>query len=188
MEKLPYYILNEQRRNKLPIYSYTVPEFVSYQMNMPIHNEQRELVYLLKKTRHRFLTQIAHMLLRYGMPYCYQVQTQDKIPIYKIECLFTGFRYTLLNCSTSEKLSINQHRTQLIEKIQTVTINGDVYRLEKDYACTGELKKNDETIATIRNLDNVSTSLTNRIRIEAIDDKTAALAAVLYHTFIYFGA
>uniref|UniRef100_UPI00403F780A tubby C-terminal domain-like protein n=1 Tax=Peribacillus sp. FSL E2-0218 TaxID=2921364 RepID=UPI00403F780A len=100
MEKILYYIQNEQRRNKLPIYSYTVPEFVSYQMNMPIHNEQRELVYLLKKTRHRFLTQIAHMLLRYGMPYCYQVQTQDKIPIYKIECLFTGFRYTLLNCSS----------------------------------------------------------------------------------------
>jgi hypothetical protein len=119
------------------------------------------------------------------MPYCYQVQTKDKIPIYKIECLFTGFRYTLLNCSTSEKLSINQHRVQLIEKIQTVTINGDVYRLEKDYARTGDLKKNDETIATISNLDNASTSLTNRIRIEAIDDKTAALAAVLYHTFIY---
>lgn len=172
----------------VPIYSYTVPEFLPYHKSMPIYNEQNEVVYLLKKNRHRFLTQIAHLLLRYGMPYCYQVQTQDKIPIYKIECLFTGFRYTLLDCSTSEKLSINQQRVQLIEKIQTVTIHGDVYRLEKDYASTGDLKKNGETIATISNLDNTSTSLTNRIRIEALDDQTAALAAVLYHTFIYFGA
>ncbi len=172
----------------LPIYSYTVREFDSYQMSMPIYNEQNEVVYLLKKNRHRFLTQIAHMLLRYGMPYCYQVQTQENIPIYKIDCVFTGFRYTLLNCCTSEKLSINQQRVQLIEKIQTVTINGVVYRLEKDYTRTGFLKQNDETIATISNLDNANTSLTNRICIEAIDDKTAALAAVMYHTFIFFGA
>ena len=172
----------------MPIYTYTVPEFVPFRMSLPIYNEQNEVVFLLKKSRHRLLTRIAHWNLRGGMPYCYHIQTQDNNPIYKIECLFTGFRYTLLNGCTGEKLPINQQRVQLIEKMQTVSMGGNVYCLERDPTDKGLLKRNGETLATVRNLDHINTSVINRIHIEAIDDKTAALAAVMYHTFIFFGA
>ncbi|MEH7074275.1 tubby C-terminal domain-like protein [Neobacillus drentensis] len=172
----------------MSIYTYTVPEYVPFRMTLPIYNEQNEVVFLLKKNRHRLLTQIAHWNFRGGMPFCYQVQTQDQIPIYKIECLFTGIRYKLLNGKTGEKLPIHQQRVQLLEKMQTVSIKGAVYSLERDPTDTGILRKGTETIATVRNLDHINTSLTNRIRIEASDDQTAALAAVMYHTFIFFGA
>ena len=172
----------------MPIYTYTVPQFVPFRKSMPIYNEDNEVVFLLKKNRHRLLTQIAHWNFRGGMPYCYQVQTPEQNPIYKIECLFTGVRYTLLDGGTGEKLPINQQRVQLIEKMQTISMGGNVYSLERDPTDTGILRKGAETIATVRNLDHINTSLTNRIRIEAIDDQTAALAAVMYHTFIFFGA
>ncbi|NHC42486.1 hypothetical protein G6549_21415 [Bacillus sp. MM2020_1] len=48
----------------MPIYTYTVPEFVPFRMSLPIYNEQNEVVFLLKKGRHRLLTRIDQKLVR----------------------------------------------------------------------------------------------------------------------------
>ncbi|MFE3573603.1 hypothetical protein [Lysinibacillus sp. NPDC059133] len=109
----------------------------------------------------------------------------DNHPIYKIDCVFTGVRYTLDSSNALEKVSITQKRVQLIEKVQSFMLNGDVYLFEKDYTYSGTLKLNGEKIATIRNLDNTNTNLTNRIHIEAINDDIASLIAIMYQTFVY---
>lgn len=169
-------------------YSYMVPELISYHTDIPIYNEQNEVIYLLKKNRHRILTLIAHSLLRFGMPFCYQIQTIEKASIYKIDCVFTGFGYTLQNCVTSEIIPIKHERQHVIDKIQTFLLNGDIFKLEKDVTCKGILTKNGVVIATIKELDKLKVCLSHRISVEAIDDQSAALAIVMYHTFIFWGA
>ncbi|TQR37072.1 hypothetical protein C7Y47_05080 [Lysinibacillus sphaericus] len=83
-----------------------------------------------------------------------------------------------------DKVSITQKRVQLIEKVQTFLINGDVYQFEKVYTNSGTLTLNGEKIAVIKNLDNTNTNLTNRIHIEAINDEIASLTAIMYQTFV----
>ncbi|MFJ6208584.1 hypothetical protein [Lysinibacillus sp. NPDC092081] len=168
----------------MQIYSYSIPESDSYYTSIPIYNKDNKVISILKKNRHRILTQLFQMLLRYGMPYCYNAFSIDKSPIYKIDCVFTGVRYTLYSRNTMDKVSITQKRVQLIEKVQSFTINGDVYQFEKDYTSSGTLTLNGEKIAVIRNLDSTNTNLTNRIHIEAINDEIASLTAIMYQTFI----
>jgi len=168
----------------MQIYSYSIPEFDFYHTSMPIFNEDKKVICVLKKTRHRILTQLFHILLRTGMPYCYRVTSIDKHPIYKIDCLFTGIRYTLESYNTLKTVSIKQKRVQLIEKVQTFIIDSDKYQFEKDYTSAGTLTFNGEKIAYIRNLDHTNTNLTNRIYIEAVNDDIAALIAIMYQTFV----
>lgn len=169
----------------LQIYSYSIPELDSYYTSILIYNKDDKVISILKKNRHRMLTQLFHMLHRYGMPYYYNAFSVDNHPIYKIDCVFTGVRYTLYSSKASEKISIKQKRVQLIEKVQSFIINGDVYTFEKDYTTSGTLTLNGEKIATIRNLDSTNTNLTNRIIIEAINDDIASLIAIMYQTFVY---
>ncbi|MFC9542123.1 hypothetical protein ACFTQ7_19925 [Lysinibacillus sp. NPDC056959] len=166
-------------------YSYSIPELDSYYTSIPIYNKDDKVISILKKNRHRMLTQLFHMLLRYGMPYCYNAFSIDNHPIYKIDCVFTGIRYTLYSSKASEKISIKQNRVQLIEKVPSFKLNEDVYQFEKDYTYAGTLKLNGEKIATIRNLDSTNTNLTNRIHIEAINDDIASLIAIMYQTFVF---
>jgi hypothetical protein len=167
------------------IYSYSIPESDSYYTSIPIYNKDNNVISILMKNRHHFLTQMFHFLLRTGMPYCYNVFSNDNNPIYKIDCLFTGVGYSLQNCETLDKVPIKQNRVQLIEKVQSFIINGDVYKFEKDYSYSGTLKINDNKIAIIRNLDNTNINLTKRIRIEAINDDVASLIAIMYQTFVF---
>ena len=169
----------------MQIYSYTIPDIDSFYNSIPIYDNHNNVISVIRKNRHRFLTQILHLLLRDGMPYCYNVFSKENKPIYKLDCTFTGIGYTLENYKTRDKIPIVQNRVQLIEKVQSFVINGDVYQLEKDYTYSGTLKKNSNKIATVRNLDNTNINLTNRIRIEAINDELASLIAILYQTFIY---
>jgi len=168
----------------LQIYSYSIPELDLYHTSIPIYNKDNKVISILKKNRHRILTQLFHTLLRYGMPYCYNAISIDNNSIYKIDCIFTGIRYTLYSRNAMDKVSITQKRVQLIEKVQTFLINGDVYQFEKDYTNSGTLTLNGEKIAVIKNLDNTNTNLTNRIHIEAINDEIASLTAIMYQTFV----
>ncbi|WP_460013220.1 tubby C-terminal domain-like protein [Lysinibacillus sp. CTST325] len=104
--------------------------------------------------------------------------------LHRINCIFTGIRYTLYSRNAMEKVSIIQKRVQLIEKVQTFLINGDVYQFEKDYTNLGTLTLNGEKIAVIKNLDSSNTNLTNRIHIEAINNDIASLTAIMYQTFV----
>lgn len=169
----------------MQVYSYSIPELDFYYTRIPIYNKDNNVISILMKNRHRFLTQIFHFLLQTGMPYCYNVFSNDNSPIYKIDCLFSGVGYTLQNCEIQGKVPIKQNRVQLIEKVQSFIINGDVYKFEKDYSYSGTLKLNNHKIAFIRNLDNTNTNLTKRIRIEAINIDVASLIAIMYQTFVY---
>ncbi len=167
------------------IYSYSIPELDTYYTRIPIYNKDKNVISILMKNRHRFLTQLFHLLLRTGMPYCYNAFSIDDNPIFKIDCIFAGVRYTLLNGNTLEKLPIMQKRVQLIEKMQYFIIDGNINEFKKDHTYSGILKLNGEKVAYISNLDNTTTNLTNRIRIEAVNDNLASLSAILYQTFIH---
>ena len=169
----------------MQIYLYNIPESDSYYSSIPIYNKDNNVISILMKNRHQFLTQLFHSLLQTGMPYCYNVFSNDNNPIYKIDCLFTGIGYSLQNCETLDKVPIKQSRVQLIEMVQSFIINGEVYKFEKDYSYSGTLKINDNKIAIIRNLDNTNINLTKRIHIEAINDDIASLIAVMYQTFVF---
>ncbi|KOS66397.1 hypothetical protein AEA09_16740 [Lysinibacillus contaminans] len=169
----------------MQIYSYSIPESDSFYTRIPIYNEDEKIISIIKKNRHRILTQLFHMLLQSGMPHCYKAISIDNSPIYEIDCVFTGVRYTLHSYNAMNKISIKQNRVQLIEKMQTFMINGNVYQFEKDYSWSGTLKLNGEKIAFIINLDHTNINLTKRIRIEAINDDIASLIAIMYQTFVY---
>lgn len=89
----------------MQIYSYSIPA-LDYK-SIPIYDKHNNVISVLMKNRHRFLTQIFHLLLREGMPYCYNVFLNENNPIYKIDCLFTGIRYTLENFKTQDKIPID---------------------------------------------------------------------------------
>jgi len=68
-------------------------------------------------------------------------------------------------------------------------LNNQIYYFERDATNVGHLKCDNQQIATVSlPFDPDVWKKIDKIIVKAITKKSAALAAVLYHTFYYYGA
>lgn len=166
------------------IYLYTIPEQETQHTSIPVYDEDRQTAFVLRKSPHRLLNNVLHHMSKVGMPYCYMAISPDDRPIFKVDCPFSGVGYTIQSMNSQKKNKIEQYHVQLVEKVQTFRLQGDDFQFEKDYTGAGVLTRNDEKIAKIESVDSIQVNTAKRIRIEARDDISASLIAVLYQTFI----
>ncbi|WP_028393498.1 tubby C-terminal domain-like protein [Bacillus cihuensis] len=171
-------------------FTYQVPRGnVHISTIMPIINEHSKTVFEMRKQQHRFLARIVNGSLRYGIPYCYKIANEYTKPLYTIDCVFPGIRYKLIEHSSSQIVQIVPHRVQLIEKAYSFRLDSHEYYFEKDYTSSGYLKYDNQQVATVSMPIKYDISLeSDTIIIKATTQEFAALAAVLYHTFYYYGA
>ncbi|MFF2449621.1 hypothetical protein ACFVSW_21495 [Neobacillus sp. NPDC058068] len=174
-------------------FTYQVPEKVNISTIIPIINEQGEAVFEIRKQQHKFLARIVHDSLRGGIPYSYKIANAYGKPLYTIDCAFPGIRYKLTGHLCSQTVPIASHRVQLIEKAYRFRLNNQEYCFEKDYTGAGYLKCDNKQVATVSMPIKTNISLFKKMELDTIIIKSttqevAALAAVLFHTFYYYGA
>lgn len=174
-------------------FKYQVPEKVHISTILPIINEQGEVVFEIRKQPHKYLARIVHNSLRYGIPFSYKIANEYGEPLYTIDCLFPGFKYKLTNHLSSQTVPIASNRVQLIEKAYRFRLNNHEYLFEKDYTNTGYLKCDNKQVAIVSVPIKTNISLVKNLELDTIFIKSttqevAGLAAVLYHTFYYYGA
>ncbi len=166
------------------IYLYTIPDEETQHTNIPVYDEDRQTAFVLRRSPHRLLNSVLQHMTKAGIPYCYMAVSPDDRPIFKIDCPFSGVGYTIQSMHSQKKNKIEQYHVQLVEKVQTFRLQGDDFHFEKDYTGAGLLTRNDEKIAKIERVDSMHVNTAKRIRIEAREDMSASLIAVLYQTFI----
>lgn len=174
-------------------FTYKVPEKVHISTIIPIITEHGEVVFKLGKQQHKFLARIVHNTLRRGIPYSYKIANGYGKPLYTIDCAFPGIRYKLTDHLSSQTVSIASQRVQLIEKAYHFRLDSHEYFFEKDFTSTGYLKCDNNKVATVSMPIKTNTSLFKKSELDTIIIKSttqevAGLAAVLYHTFYYYGA
>ena len=174
-------------------FTYQVPEKVHISTLIPIINKQGEAVFEIRKQQHKFLARIVLNSLRGGIPYSYKIANAFGKPLYTIDCLFPGFRYKLIDHLSSQTVQIASNRVQLIEKAYRFRLNNHEYFFEKDYTSAGYLKCDNKQVASVSmpiktNISLFKKSELDTIIIKSTTLKVAGLAAVLYHTFYYYGA
>ena len=174
-------------------FTYQVPEKVHISTIIPIINGQGEAVFEIRKQQHKFLARIVHNSLRGGIPYSYKISNAFGKPIFTIDCLFPGFRYKLTDHLSSQTVPITSNRIQLIEKAYRFRLNSHEYFFEKDCTSAGYLKCDNKQVATVSRPIKTNISLFKKLELDTIIIKSttqevAGLAAVLYHTFFYYGA
>ncbi|MFJ5714479.1 hypothetical protein [Neobacillus sp. NPDC093127] len=169
-------------------FTYQVPIRVHLSTKLPITDEKGNTIFLMQKQRHRFLASIFNGILRYGLPFCYQIANISGQPLYIIDCVFPGFRYKLIEHVSSQTIPITRHKVQLIENAYSFTIANQNYYFEKDYTGAGHLKCDDEQIATVSMPVIKKSSMIDTINVQAATEEIAPLAAVMFHTFYYYNA
>ncbi|WP_342041935.1 tubby C-terminal domain-like protein [Bacillus sp. OTU2372] len=174
-------------------FTYQVPKKVHISTIIPIINEQGKVVFEIRKQQHKFLARIVHNSLRGGIPYSYKIANGYGKPLYTIDCAFPGIRYKLTDHLSSQTVSIASQRVHLIEKAYHFRLDHHEYFFEKDYTSAGYLKCNNNQVATVSIPINTNISLFKELELDTIIIKSttqevASLAAVLYHTFYYYGA
>ena len=94
---------------------------------------------------------------------------------------------------SSQTVQIASNRVQLIEKAYRFRLNNHEYFFEKDYTSAGYLKCDNKQVASVSmpiktNISLFKKSELDTIIIKSTTQEVAGLAAVLYHTFYYYGA
>ncbi|MGG3469089.1 hypothetical protein ABES02_16610 [Neobacillus pocheonensis] len=174
-------------------FTYQVPEKVHISTIIPIITEQGEAVFIIRKQQHKFFTRIVHNSLRGGIPYSYKIANAFGKPLYTIDCLFPGFRYKLIDHLSSQTVQVASNKVQLIEKAYRFILNNHEYFFEKDHTSAGYLKCDNKLVASVSmpiktNISLFKKSELDTIIIKSTTQEVAGLAAVLYHTFYYYGA
>ena len=167
-------------------FTYQIPKSMHISTEIPIINEQGKTVFLLLKQPHKFPASIFNAALRSGIPDTYKITNSNGNPMYSIECWFPGIRYKIIDNSSSQTVSILQHRVHLIEKAYSFKISNHEYYFEKDYTGTGHLKCDSKTIAIVSMPFPVKKSKELTINIVADTEEIASLATVLFFTFYYY--
>ncbi len=165
------------------IYLYTIPDDGLPHLSIPVYDEGRQTAFVLRRNPHRLLTNVFHHMSSTGLPYCYMAVSPDDYPIFKIDHPLSGVGYTIQSMHSQRKSKIDQYHVQLVEKAQTFRLDGGDFYFGKDYTGAGMLTRDDEKIAKIENVDIIQANSARRFRIEAKDDESASLIAILYHTF-----
>lgn len=173
-------------------FTYQVPEKVRISTIIPIINDQREVIFEIRKQQHKFLARIVHNSVRGGIHYNYKIANANGKPIYTIDRTFPGIRYKLIDHFSSRTVPIASNRVYLFEKAYRFKLNNHDYFFEKDYTNTGYLKCDNKQAATVSmpiktNISLFKKSELDTIIIKSVTQEIAGLAAVLYHTFYYYG-
>ena len=161
-------------------------------------DEQGETVFLIRIRKHRSFARIIHEIPRDVLPYCYQVLSAKGEPLYTIDCAFPGIRYKLTEHLSSQIVPIIKRRVGVIDKIYSFRLDNHDYVFEKDWKSAGHLECDNTHVATVWMPPKTDVSFKDaflkgkfeddKFVIDSTTKENASLAAVLFHTFYYYGA
>ncbi|QDP99317.1 hypothetical protein FOH38_01415 [Lysinibacillus fusiformis] len=143
----------------MAIFTLTYPKPFDSCSNLPIVNEHNEAVCVLQKVERSTVGNVLNTVLL--------ITTQDSLPQRYETCSTTGellfqVQSTLLTKGVSHQLimpdgstlPIQRKTVQLMESSYSFTMDGLVFRFEKDFTSTAYLYCNDEKIASASVVEN----------------------------------
>lgn len=169
---------------------YTYQVFKSYYRpkKMLLKDEAGQTLFLLQRQRHKLVAAILNAIVSSGLPYSYTVSQPNGKLLYSINCGFPGFRYKLIDHVSSATVPVVQNRVQLMEIAYSFQLGNRLYYFEKDFAGTGHLKCNNTVVAAVSMSNLINNSKLDVVHVEAENEETASLSAMLFHTFFYYNA
>ena len=134
-------------------FTLTYPKLLDRFSNIPILNEQNEAVCVLQKVERSSVGQALNVVLliaaQQSLPYHYETRTMLGAPLFQVKStlLKKGVSHHLI-MPDGATISIQQKTIQLLETSYSFTMDGLVFRFEKDYTSTANLYCNDQKIAS----------------------------------------
>ncbi|MFJ7731618.1 hypothetical protein ACIQXF_06940 [Lysinibacillus sp. NPDC097231] len=167
-------------------FTLTYPKAFQNFSNIPIVDEQNEIVCVLQKVERSTVGKVINAVMlvaaQQSLPHRYETRTSLGAPLFEVQStLLTKGASHLLIMPDGSILPIQQKTVQLLESSYSFTMDGLAFRFEKDFTSTAYLYCNDEKIASVRNIENelVRTGLSFKL-FNSDDMHFVALLATLY--------
>ena len=170
-------------------FSLPYPNLFDRLPNISILNEQNDPVCVLQKVERSPVGQVFDIALliatQQTLPQRYETLTMSGAPLFQVQpTLFTkGVSHQLI-MPDGTTLPIQRKTVQLLESSYSFTMDGLVFRFEKDFTSTAYLYCNDQKIASACLLEDelVQHGITYKL-FDSDDTLFVALLATLYQSF-----
>ncbi|KOS61922.1 hypothetical protein FJQ98_19090 [Lysinibacillus agricola] len=167
-------------------FTLTYPKAFESFSNIPIVNEQDEMVCVLEKVERSSVGKIMNAVMlvasQQSLPHRYETRTTLGAPLFQVQFtpLTKGVSHQLI-MPDGTILPIQRKTVQLLESSYSFTMDGLAFRFEKDFTSTAYLYCNDEKIASATNIENelVRTGVSFKL-FNSDDTLFVALLATLY--------
>lgn len=169
-------------------FTLTYPKLVDKFSNIHILNEQNEAVCVLQKVERSSLGKLLNVGLllatQQALPIHYETRTTLGVPLFRVTptLLTKGISHQLIMPDESV-IPIQRKTVQLLESSYSFTMDGLIFRFEKDFTSTAFLYCNDHKIASARMLEEelVQHGMIFKL-FESDDTLFVALLAALYQS------
>ncbi|MFJ7735373.1 hypothetical protein ACIQ2D_03425 [Lysinibacillus sp. NPDC097287] len=173
-------------------FTLTYPKLLDRFSNIPILNEQNEAVCVLQKVERSSVGKVLNTALliatQDSLPQRYETRTTLGAPLFQVQStLFTkGVSHQLI-MPDGTNIPIQRKTVQLLESSYSFTMDGLVFRFEKDFTSTVFLYCNDIKIASACLVEGglVQQGVTYKL-FESDDTLFVALLATLYQSLFAF--
>lgn len=173
-------------------FSLTYPKLLDRSANIPILNEQNEAVCVLQKVERSSMGKLLNVGLllatQQALPIHYETRTTLGVPLFRVTPSLStkGISYQLIMPDKSV-IPIQRKTVQLLESSYSFTMDGLLFRFEKDFTSTAYLYCNDHTIASAHMLESeiVKHGIFFKL-FESDDTLFVALLATLYQSLFAF--
>lgn len=169
-------------------FTLTFPKAFESFSHIPIINERNEAVCVLQKIERSSFGKVFNAVMlvaaQQSLPHHYETRTTLGAPLFQVQStlLTKGVSHQLV-MPDGTTLPIQRKTVQLLESSYSFTMDGLVFRFEKDFTSTAYLYCNDEKIASACNIETelVRTGIAFKL-FDSDDTLFVALLATLYQT------
>ncbi|MGE7112350.1 tubby C-terminal domain-like protein [Lysinibacillus sp. NPDC047702] len=169
-------------------FTLTFPKAFESFTQIPIINERNEAVCVLQKVERSSVGKVINAVMlvaaQQSLPHRYETRSPLGAPLFQVQStLLTKGVSHLLVMPDGTTLPIQHKVVQLLESSYSFTMDGLVFRFEKDFTSTAYLYCNDVKIASASNLETelVRTGIAFKL-FDSDDTLFVALLAALYQT------
>lgn len=182
------YIVSRLEVFLLATFTLTYPKLLDRLSNIPILNEQNETVCVLQKVERspviKVLNTVYLIATQNSLPQRYETRTTLGAPLFQVQStlLTKGMSHQLIMPDGSV-IPIQRKTVQLLESSYSFTMDGLIFRFEKDFSSTAFLYCNENKIASTCLLEEslVQHGITFKL-FESDDTLFVALLATLYQS------
>lgn len=177
----------------MAIFTLTYSKLFDRLTNIPIINEQNEAVCELHKVERSTAGKVLNTLLliatQDSLPNQYETRTTQGEPLFRVQSsLLTKGASHQLFLPDGTIIPIQRKTVQLLESSYSFTLDGLIFRFEKDFTSTAYLYCNDEKIASACFMENgIKREGITYTLFDSNDTLFVALLASLYQSLFAIG-
>lgn len=173
-------------------FTFTYPKLLDRLTNIPILNEQNQAVCVMQKVERSSVGKVINTALliatQDSLPQHYETRTILGTPLFQVQStLFTkGVSHQII-MPDETTIPIQRKTVQLFESSYSFTMDGLIFRFEKDFTSTAFLYCNDNKIASVYwVVDDLEQQGVTYKLFESDDTLFVALLATLYQALFAF--